>query len=421
VKDTLEQILNEKILEPEEDLKIIEQLVGIHSMNPFTPSNSSSRSYMLTSHFSQDISLLHGDTSIVQSGLESQFSKNTFSAKAEEDVVVLRTITRYNGVTINTVNAQTELLVIVADSNTGEIDYIDLPTHHTLHQYFGFEYKWNWDKLSELTRGSLLRKGEVLAGPHTVGENNAYKYGVNANIALMSLPEVAEDSVVISKSLAEKLSYKIYETRVINFGENKYPLNVYGDVNNYKAFPEIGELVRDDGILTVLRDIDDELSPALVTKNDVMTFNPIFDEAIYVKGPGEVKTIHGMEYKSGVVKDIKAIFNPKFKKDIYTGTANDVVKYVNGYKKYHEDIIKAYEELKEEHRKLYKDSDLKISEKFHRLLIDAYAIVNPDNNKIAYSYRKDECDLYRVEVTIEYTLKAIPGSKISDKAGSVLC
>lgn len=119
-----------------------------------------------------------------------------------------------------------------------------------------------------------------------------------------------------------------------------------------------------------------------------------------------------------IVADIKAFHSPKFKKDVYTGTADSVIKYVNGYKKYHEDIIKAVETLGTEHYRNYKEHR-RLSEKLHRLMIDAYAIVNPDKNKIAYSFRNEQLDIFRVEFTIEYLQKAYSGSKISDLSGGL--
>lgn len=400
----------------DEDLKIREEFIGIHAMNPFFPEVSSARGYMSSSHFSQDLTIINGDEKIIQTGLEKQFGKNTFSCKVDTDSRVLKIVERYNGVSINAVNALTETILITEDIRTGEIDYVNIPYHFSLHQYYGFEYK-RTDALNDLTVGTVLKANTILADSPTITENSGYRYGVNANIALMSIPETAEDGVVISKSMAEKLSYKLFEKRVVEFGTDTFPLNIYGDEKHYKGFPEIGEMINDDSVLMVLRTADPELAPALCSVNDVRKFNPVFDKAIYVRSPGSVKEILGEKVRSGVVVDIKAYNSPKFKKDLYTETANDVMKYVTGYKKYYEDIVNAYEAIKNDHYRRFKDRDLNVSEKFQRLLIDAFAIVNQDNSKIAYSFRNEPLDIIRMEFTICYTLTAIVGSKISDGYG----
>ena len=84
-------------------------------------------------------------------------------------------------------------------------------------------------------------------------ECESYAYGINANLCLATLLETAEDGIIISKSLANKLKYHIVETLSIEFGSENIPLNMYGDINNVKLFPEIGETIRDDAIVMATR------------------------------------------------------------------------------------------------------------------------------------------------------------------------
>ena len=118
-----------------------------------------------------------------------------------------------------------------------------------------------------------------------------------------------------------------------------------------------------------------------------------------------------------VVIDVVAYHAPKHKRGIFTGTADDVTKYINGYKKFCEDIITAYEDIRDEYKRVYGITDLKIAEPLHRLIISAYSIINPKNNKIDYCFRKDKLDIMRVEITVKYTVKPGCGAKISDIAG----
>jgi hypothetical protein len=408
-----------KVFEVDPLLEIKEKLVSIHALNPFVANDSSARSYMFSSHLSQAITLEHGDERIIQSGLESQFGQNTFSKKTESDIRILKIIPRYRGIDQNSINAVTELFIMFENLDTGEIDHINIPYYFTLHQYFGFKYKWNNDVLGTLMPGTVLPKGTILADSPSVDVNSGYKFGANLNIALMTIPETAEDGVVISQSMSKKLSYKIFETRVVEFGTDSFPLNIYGDDENYKAFPDIGEQINDDSVIMALRDYDQALSPALVSVKDVQSFNPIFDKAVYVKGPGSKVNDGEGVIKSGVVVDIKAYHSPKFKKEIYTETAGDVQKYVNGYKRFYQDILDQYDKLRADHYRMYKNNDLRISEQTHRLLIDAYAILNNKNHKINYSFRNEPLDIYRIEFTIEYTINPSVGAKITDGHGKV--
>ena len=399
------------------DLDIREELVSIHGMNPFLAHDSSSRAYMMSAHLSQALTLEFGDERIIQTGYESQFGDNTFACKADEDFKVLKVVDRYNGIDKNSVDKTTQIMVIVENIATGEVDYIDVPYKHTLHQYFGFKYKWNMELLESLMPGTVLHKDTILADSPAVTNNKGYKFGINANMALLSLPETAEDGVVISRSTVEKMSYYVYETRTVEFGSDSFPLNIYGDETTYKAFPEIGDKINDDSVVMVLRDYEPDLAPAMNSINDVREYNPVFDKCVYVKGPGEDKIVNGYAVQSGVVKDIKVHQNKIFKKYIYSNVADDVTKYVNGYKKFQQDIIDVYEGLLSDHYRMYKNNDMKVSEKFHRMLIDAYSITNRNNDKISYSYRNESLDLYRAEITIEYLVTPVVGSKISGMHG----
>lgn len=408
----------DKMFNVSDNLKIKEEWVGFHSLNPFIAYTSSARAYMMSSHISQTLVLEDGDESIIQSGLEKQFGKNTFSKKFLNDSRIIKVIPRYRGISSTSVTSKVEYLVIFENLETGEVDYLDLPPFHALHKDYGFRYRPNEEAMKDLFPGNVIRAGTVLQDSPAVTKNNGYKYGVNANMALMNIPETAEDGVVISKSLAEKLRFRMIETRVVEFGTNSFPLNMYGDENNYKPFPEIGDTINEESVLMVLREYDERLSAGLTSVKDVMDFNPIFDKAIYVKSSGKEYDIKGNKEISGRVIDIKVYKSPKFKKDTYTGVADCVDKYVNALKQYYGDILEVYNELMKDHYTKFKNNDLKLSNKFHRLIVEALSVNNPDNHKISYSNRNEQLDLYRMVFTIEYLVPINIGYKISDKAGS---
>lgn len=403
----------EPVFPEETELNITEELLSIHALNPFSPNNSSSRSIMFSSHLSQALVVENGEEKIIQSGIEKQLGANTFNKKLENDSRILNVIKRYDGIDSNSVNSTSELLVIYEDLMTGEIDYLDIPPYFSLHQYFGFRYKWNDKILNNIYKNQILPADTILADSPSVSENSGYKYGINANIALLSIPEVAEDGMVVSRSMAKKLTYRTFEKRIIEFGSTKFPLNIYGDEKNYKPFPDIGEKINDDSVVMVLRNYNPELSPALTSVKDVMRFSPVFDECIYAKNPG------------GIILDIKILNAPRFKKELYNGTAGTAMKYVNGFQKFNRDIIQVYEELEREHYRKFKNNNIQVSERFNKLVMDAYAIVNPDNYNIGYSYKNEQVDMYRCEITIMYEHSitnengglVTKGLKITDSSG----
>jgi len=391
------------------DMSIREELVGIHAIQPFLPHISAPRSIMVSSQLSQVVTLTNGDERIIQTGLENQFGNYTYSKKFDTDVRIIALVDRYNGIDANSVNETVEITVIFENLETGEIDYLDVPNYHSLHQYFGFEYQWNTELLNTLNNGSVVKKDTVLADSPTRKEGG-YAFGLNANICLLTIPETAEDGVVISESTAKRLSYKVYEKRTVEYGIDSFPLNMYGDEENYKAFPEIGERINDDGVLMVLREYDSELSPALTSINDVKDFNPMFDKAIYVKGKG------------GRIVDISLTTNPRFKKETYNNTNDLADKYANSLIEYHKKLLDVYRKLESDHYKKFRNNNMPISDKLNKLILNSLAIVNPDNKPIEKTYKNERQDLYRIEFVIEYDYAekggVALGAKITDLSGS---
>lgn len=392
-----------------------EQTLGLHALNPFVMYNSSPRSYMMSSHISQAVCLINGDEKIIQSGVEYQLAQNTFSVKALDDLRVIKVIPKYN--VMGGIDKINSYLIIGQNIENQEIDYIEVPWHFSLHQTFGFKYKWS-KTINNLFPNDIIPKDTILADSPAVRENNGYAFGVNANMALMTLPETSEDSVIISEELAEKLSYNIFETRVIEYGTDYYPLNMYGDDKVYKPFPDIGETVNDDSIIMCLRKFSDRYNLANMSKEDTREFDINFDKPTYVRAPGEqIETNGGFVASNGIVTDVKVIHSPRHKKELMLGTSNNVMKYAHALEKYYKDIILAVEDAEAEHYRMYK-SQTPMSAKMKRLMLDAYALVNRDSHKIKYNHRNEQTDIIRIEICVCYKIKVGVSSKISDLAGS---
>lgn len=392
-----------------EKLKLDPRLVGITAVNSTCNHNSASRNIMFTSqHFPQCTVMLHGEESIMQSGIERELGKHLFDKKLENDSKIISIIPRYRGgIDFNSVNHTVDAIVIFQDLKTNEISYLDLPYNSKLHKYFGFKFKWNTDILNRLSVNDVLPGGTVLATSPSVGTNGGYKYGVNMNMCLMSMNETAEDGVVISKSAAKKLTTEIFEKRTIEFGTESFLLNLYGTDEIYKPFPEIGERIHESGLICALRKFDDKLAPALTSIKDIQSFDNMFDEVTYVR-PGE-----------GTVVDIKVLHTPKAKKELYSNTDHMVSKYANAYLLYMQDILNVYNEILAENKRKYGTEDVKVSPKLTRLLVDAMALTDSmdqySDKNIKKLYRNDPCDIYRIEITISFKISPFSKNEIIDK------
>ncbi len=387
------------------DLSIKEEFISLSALNQFIAHDSSPRGTMFLTQLSQGVVLDKPEPKIIQSGLEQQLVDNTFKIVVEEDMVVKSIITND---TKNNVDNAPLITIIGENTQTGEIDCYDIPFYFSLHQYFGFRYI-RQEILKNIYVGMLLEKGVILAETPGVIDNN-YSYGVNANIALITDPAGGQDGVIIGTKLAKKLSYKIYVKGSLEWGADSFPLNLYGDIDNYKAFPEKGESIGKDQVFGVIREYDKDIGPALTSKKDTMEFNPIFDKAFYVNPSKELRNENDVVMNNRVV-DLRVIHSPNSKKEpLYNNEQTH--KLIKEHKAYLQSLVKAYESVVKDGFK-----DKNTTPRLQRKLVEAYTIL-PDDEKIVYKYRNDKVDLYRIEFVVEFDVHPGIGAKLSDSHGA---
>jgi len=384
-------------------------LLGIHSLNAFSAYNSSSRAVMFSSHFSQRLVIDGADEKRIQTGVEHDLSQYTFNIKMPTDGRIIKIIDRYPpGADSESLTFNPEIIVIYEDEKTKEIDYFSIPYFASYHQFFGFKYVIS-ENINLLKPGAYIPGGTIFADSSSVSKNGGFKYGINANVAFMSIPSVSEDGVMVNRDFLKKLRFKVYETRVIEFGSGKFPLNLYGSKNNYKPFPDIGENIRDDGILMMLRAYENDLMPVEMSIYDAMEPDFIFDKAIYVRGG------------NGRVVDIKVTSNNNASKQLPELMSGQIEKYRKAMVKFYHEIINTEENLRYERKRKYGNGKVNFSPKLHRLFIEGLANINHNENKYRQSlnllYRKSPIDEYRIEFTIEYVIEPNIGFKLTDVAG----
>lgn len=386
-------------------LKITENLLSLHAINPFAAHTSSPRCMMTSGHLSQMVVIEGGQPQIIQAGICDQLASNTFSKKIgdipgrdNDSHRVIAVVRRYGGVSTGDVAGTPEQLVITQSTSDFKLDAISVPYYHKLHQYYGFKYNKSrlLTNVSEII-GKTFEDGFTLADTPAVeideDGGKSYKFGVPANIAYLSVPEVTGDGVVMSESLSKKLSYRTYETIVVEFGEKSFLLNMYGTEDTFKAFPDIGEYLNDDRVVAATRKYDKSLSPALASRNDVRDYSPHFDKAFYSKATG------------GKVIDIKVFRNTKTSKSTYTETTDQADRYAEALIRYYGEILSVYETQNKNHRSVY-GKEVSVTPRFHRLLVDAYAATEKART-VRYTNTNDLVDMYRVEFVVEHL--TVPG------------
>lgn len=378
------------------------ELMSVCGLNPWHQHDSSARIAMFTSHLGQMLQI-HGATErTFQTGMEAEYGKYTFNVSMPCNGKIVKIIERYRSdLGQDSIKENPETVIIYEDVDTKVLGYFSLTTYKSNHQYFGFRYVAK-DGIRFLREGQYVPKGTVFLDSPSITDDGGYKFGIQANVAMMSHPAVAEDGVLISDEFAEKLKYNTYETRVIEWGTEEFALNLYGDINNHKAFPDIGDPVRPDGLLMALRSCEPSIL-AGIEQNiyDIMEVDFTFDNTIYANGPG------------GKVVDVKIQHDLNNSNFSDKNMDKQVQKYDAVRRVFHKKIVDLYNGTMKQ-----RGAD-SITPELSNLIVQSLAVVNEGqgHQRVTKLYRKVPLDIYRVEIVIEYTHRPGVGSKISGLHG----
>lgn len=393
------------------------ELLNICCMNPLDKHISSSRKQMHSSHLGQCLVLLGSTIKRFQSGAEREFGKFTFSTKIPVNAKIIKVLPRYevtHGLDslLGSQYDNPETVIIYEEEVTKEVGCVSVKNFTTNHPYFGFRNKFT--PQSALSRDDSVRAGTILTNSPSVDENGNYKYGREMNIAYMSHPATSEDGILIRRGVLKDLSFMKYESRVVEFGNKSFPLNLYGDEKLFKAFPDIGDVVRPDGLLMALRpyektdqSYDRELSLVTQSVYDLMEVDHVFDKLIYADGAG------GRIIDIRVHHDTHANNPPT-----PVGMDAQALRYDEARRHFYSEIVREYKRLERERKE-----GLKITPEFHRLVYEALGVVHETKERIFKLYRKSALDDWRIEFVIEYKVTPTIGFKLTGSSGNkgVIC
>jgi len=380
------------------------QLLGIGSnLNSFTGHDSASREQMWCSHIGQSLVIEGSTPRRIQTGAERELGKFTFDIKMPVDAKIIKLVQKYpktagaGSIRNNPVTA-----VIYEDINTNEIGVLMLTEYHTLHTVFGFKYKYNGN-LNRLNSNDPIPAGTIIASSPSIKPGGQYAYGIEANVAYMSIPQVIEDGFVVRRGFLKEMKVTGIDNRVVSWGKEYYPLNLYGDENNYQPFPNIGERVRSDGLIFALRKYDVSTGITDMTTKALMEVDYVYDQLTYAE-------------VGALVTDVTA--NHDFftlpKNSAPVGMNAQVNRYANLQGEYYKTILKEYYKLKR-----VRGDALQLTPQLHQLIVDALAD-DPDSvsYRVTRMYRRTPLDDWRVDIQFSRQVEPTIGYKPTDGHGS---
>lgn len=401
------------------------QFLSIHCLNFAVANNSPSRSQMMASHLAQHLVISGSEPIRTQSGSEGEFGKYTFAVKMPANGRIIRVIERYprNGVGLGSLGFNPETLVIYENEDTKVIDCFSIPYYTSYHQFFGYQNSIK-DTVGNLVHKAYIKKGTVFADTPANSDYKNYGYGHNFETALISIPGVAEDGIIIAQEALHHLTFKVYETRTAEIGSKTWPKFLYGD----SPFPEIGDLVRSDGLLMAMSTYDQDLAPVEMGINNIRKVDYTFDKRLYTREEQIVHTANGPGLVSpGRIVDIKVISNNDVSRNLPTMMAAPFEKYAKALRKYYLSLIQLESELSYERKKKFGDPRLNLSPQLQNLLVEARAITNHQSRDLKgplnLSHRRAPLDEYSITFVIEHTITPTIGYKLTSVSGDkgIIC
>lgn len=385
------------------------RLLGLAGMNPYCYHNSSPRMAMFKKHIAQYLPIKHPTKARLVSGMDRELGKYTYNVSFPNNSYIIAVIPKYpQSIRMPNTFANPMVTVIFenSDSDDLEIGVIDIPIYTSLHQKFGIDYKFNRDVYDNITAGSRIPAGTVVAKSPNLDVDDDYCYGIETNICYTTAPGGIEDGIVVSEEWLERAKFNVYEERTFKFGRNQLPLNLYGNDDYYKIFPDIGEFVREDGLLVSLRDFNIDTAPATMSKRKLREADS-FDSSIYVEPGSQVIDV---KVRRGSTKESKLL----------SGMDDQCDKYYAAAMKYYRRVYAQYKQLESELGK-----GLVISKEFKRLIVEAIAMIDADDrkNNLKLVEKKTKLDVWNVTIKLRREVTPIVGSKNTDRNGSkgVIC
>ncbi len=267
--------ITDSIQEAEQRINYPEEALGKGLLQPFNNTNSGSRKIMFGTHIEHALPLLHPEPPLVSTGYENRFGEYSSSfIVADSDYTILDKVSKFG------FKPDHHYYLLIKDNMSKKIDVIERIGYRHITETYGYLYNNNF--VDSLQQDDVILQGDVVLKSLAYDDYDNRQDGVNLITAYLSCDDTMEDSIIISESAAKKLSSPLIKKVQIIVNDNDIMLNLYGDDNNYKSFPDIDEEVKKGFLCAIRREKKEECLFTQSTKRlkDIM----MSDEKYPVKG-----------------------------------------------------------------------------------------------------------------------------------------
>ena len=364
-------------------------------MSPFANYISSQRLSMFANHLSQFVPTEGSEFPRIYTGWENVFGKSSFAKDNRGCDVIIQDIIPKHQITPSGCKDNNLNLMIATSCDTGEIIIFEMNNYPDAYHKFGERYIHPYgipSVHSHVPKDAILTKSSMW-------DNKGYGMGTNTTVLYASLPEVSEDAVVISEDLAEKLKYCQLKKYTAKISANDILLNRYGDVDNYKAFPEVGEYVGDDGVLFAVRKGTNKLDISDVTV-DALEKLQIHDDKILAEPGSEIVD---------VVVDVPS----RIRKECDSEEFGQLNRYADMHIRYYSRIVETITSLIESKHTLSPMANVVMTEALGR--ITEADIRNRSQLKLAH--KNEQLDYYYLTIVVKTNYDVSITNKVTGRHG----
>jgi len=223
---------------------------------------------MFNNHLSQSLVLDNPDFPYIFTNFESQIGDYSSSyLKAENDLEVFYVVEKN----------KFHKVLITYDKEKNLFDLIEMKTAINITENYGYKMLF-----SDIKPNTIIKKDSYIMRSTSYDEEKNFSYGKNLKTVYLSYKESNyEDAIVVSESASNKMVANFVNQVEININPNDLPLNLYGDENFYKSFPNIGE---ESNILIALRRFKNDLMLYELKNENLFEINKNTDNVYLGKG-----------------------------------------------------------------------------------------------------------------------------------------
>lgn len=232
-------------------LDSMENALGKALAQPFADSNSGARKLLYSVQYEHAIPVVKPELAVIEAGYENRYGDlSSAIVKAKHDYEVIAKIQKFAD------KPDFHYFLLLRDLVTNYLILHEVCSYKHTDQSYGYTYDHRY--LNTLKLGDTIPQDTIIRKSTSYDEYMNRTDGVNL-LTIYNANEITkEDGMLISTEAAKKLGSVFYKVIEAKIPENILLLNYYGNNEVYKAWPAIGEMIKDGVVFATRQATNDD-------------------------------------------------------------------------------------------------------------------------------------------------------------------